>query len=171
VSGSSVRSEAVRMPRPHLPRRSISAIIEVPERDDEQAVSMLMAGPGPASSYKSVLHKSVSLEHTAAAGHLPHCSILASTDILESGDEMSRHLSMLMAGPAQTTTDILHTCLTPIKVNTCSTLLKLMALQKHPSLTYHILHCIITTSSNAQAAHATIACRQELTCKTAEPAS
>lgn len=45
VSGSSVSSAAVRMPRQHLPRRSISAIIDVPDSDDEQAVSMLMAGP------------------------------------------------------------------------------------------------------------------------------
>lgn len=45
VAGSSVLSAAVSTPRAHAPRCSMLAIIEVPDRDDEQAVSMLMAGP------------------------------------------------------------------------------------------------------------------------------
>ena len=45
VAGSSVHSTAVRTARPHTPRCSMLAIMEVPEREDEHAVSMLMAGP------------------------------------------------------------------------------------------------------------------------------
>ena len=45
VAGSSVHSAAVRTPRAHALRCSMLAIMDVPDRDDEQAVSMLMAEP------------------------------------------------------------------------------------------------------------------------------
>ena len=45
VAGSSVHSAAARMARPHTPRCSMLAIIDVPESEDEQAVSILIAGP------------------------------------------------------------------------------------------------------------------------------
>jgi hypothetical protein len=51
VCGSSVSSAAVRIPRAHFPRRSISAIMDAPESDEEHAVSMLMAGPAAHTSF------------------------------------------------------------------------------------------------------------------------
>ncbi len=45
VAGSNVHSTAVRTARPHTPRCSMLAIMEVPESEDEHAVSMLIAGP------------------------------------------------------------------------------------------------------------------------------
>ena len=45
VAGSSVHSTAARTARPHTPRCSMLAIMDVPESEDEHAVSMLIAGP------------------------------------------------------------------------------------------------------------------------------
>ena len=46
VWGSRVSSAAVSRPRPQRSLRSMSAIMDAPESDEEHAVSMLSAGPG-----------------------------------------------------------------------------------------------------------------------------
>ena len=53
VAGSRVSNAAVSRPRAQRPFRSMSAIMDAPESDEEHAVSMLMEGPAHATQIHS----------------------------------------------------------------------------------------------------------------------
>ena len=66
VAGSRVHSAAVNIPCAHVPRCSMPATIDVPDRDDEHAVSMLTAGP---ADHATPFSKTVSPHHEGKSVH------------------------------------------------------------------------------------------------------
>lgn len=84
VAGSSVHSTAVRMARPHSRRCSMLVIMEVPEREDEQAVSMLMAGPALCACAVRPGNAAARLPELPVDSHNP-CKVLR-PEMLQGGD-------------------------------------------------------------------------------------